>query len=98
MASSIFNFVGEGGYQLSGHLETPEVTPRGWAIFAHCFTCGKNSLAAVHISRALARAGIGVMRFDFSGVGISEEGSQAVNFAADRSEERRVGKEGRSTV
>lgn len=83
MASSIFNFQGEGGYQLSGYLETPETTPRGWAIFAHCFTCGKNSLAAVHISRALARAGIGVMRFDFSGVNATEREGEAINFAAD---------------
>lgn len=83
MASSIFDFRGDGGYQISGYLETPETTPRGWAIFAHCFTCGKNSLAAVHISRALARAGIGVMRFDFSGVGTSEGENEAVDFATD---------------
>ena len=83
MASSIFNFQGKGDYRLSGYLETPETTPRGWAIFAHCFTCGKNNRAAVHISRALARAGIGVMRFDFAGVGAGEGSQEAVNFAAD---------------
>ena len=66
MAETKFAFVGVGGSQLSGHLEPPEGTPRGWAIFAHCLTCGKDSRAAVHISRALSRAGIGVLRFDFA--------------------------------
>lgn len=83
MAGSIFTFDGVEGYRLSGRLETPETTPRGWAIFAHCFTCGKDSLAAVHISRALSRTGIGVLRFDFAGVGIGDASQEAVNFASD---------------
>ena len=83
MATLPFNFQGIDGSLLSGELETPETTPRGWAIFAHCFTCGKRSLAAVHISRALSRAGIGVMRFDFSGVGTSEGDGCGVSFSAD---------------
>jgi putative redox protein len=60
MADKTFTFVGGAGSQLSGHLEPPEGTPRGWAIFAHCFTCRTDSRAAGHISRALSRAGIGV--------------------------------------
>jgi putative redox protein len=67
----MFDFEGNGGRPLSGRLDTPETTPRGWAIFAHCFTCGKDSLAASRISRALSRAGIGVLRFDFAGSGTS---------------------------
>ena len=69
--------------QLSGHLEPPEGTPRGWAIFAHCFTCGKDSRAAVYISRALSRAGIGVLRFDFAGTGIGGGTGEPVSFASD---------------
>ena len=69
MAEKMFDFDGGGGHRLSGRLEAPETTPRGWAIFAHCFTCGKNSLAASRVSRALSRAGIGVFRFDFAGAG-----------------------------
>jgi len=62
-----------------GRLEQPQATPRGWAIFAHCFTCGKDSIAAVRVSRALARSGIGVLRFDFAGLGGDREGT----FASD---------------
>ncbi|MFC3216438.1 MULTISPECIES: bifunctional alpha/beta hydrolase/OsmC family protein [Sphingomonadaceae] len=79
MAQQMFDFEGASGRRLSGRLESPQATPRGWAIFAHCFTCGKDSLAAVRISRALARAGIGVLRFDFAGLG----GSGGETFAAD---------------
>lgn len=83
MARTKFTFASGNCSQLSGHLEAPEGTPRGWAIFAHCFTCGKDSLAAAHISRALSRAGIGVLRFDFAGTGISGGSAEAVNFASD---------------
>lgn len=72
MATRTFDFEGADGLSLSGRLERPAAAVRGWAIFAHCFTCGKDALAAVRISRALAGAGIGVLRFDFAGVGESE--------------------------
>ena len=78
-----FTFENGEGKLLSGLLESPEGTPRGWAIFAHCFTCGKDSRAAVHISRALSRAGIGVLRFDFAGTGVGGAEGEAVDFAAD---------------
>ena len=83
MAKTTFTFANGAGSQLSGHLESPEGTPRGWAIFAHCFTCGKDSRAAVHISRALSRAGIGVLRFDFAGTGISGGTVKPLSFASD---------------
>ena len=69
MTGRDFVFDGSDGRRVAGILEAPETTPRGWAIFAHCFTCGENNLAATRISRALARAGIGVLRFDFAGSG-----------------------------
>ena len=83
MAGTTFTFVGGAGAPLSGRLEGPEGTPRGWAIFAHCFTCGKDSHAAVRISRALSRAGIGVLRFDFAGTGINGGMEGALSFASD---------------
>jgi putative redox protein len=79
----MFDFDGGGGHRLSGRLESPETTPRGWAIFAHCFTCGKDSLAASRIARALSRAGIGVFRFDFAGIGKSAGLLSDGGFAAD---------------
>lgn len=67
-----FDFTGAEGRRLSGRLEMPTGRLHGWAIFAHCFTCGKDNVAAVRIARALAGAGIGVLRFDFAGLGESE--------------------------
>src|SRR5690606_16928001 len=46
--------------------------PRAYALFAHCFTCGKDVVAATRIARALADQGIAVLRFDFTGLGSSE--------------------------
>ncbi len=81
MTTRSFDFESGSGYRLSGKLETPETSPTGWAIFAHCFTCGKDNLAAARITRALAGKGIGVLRFDFAGLGGSE--GQFANFGAD---------------
>lgn len=44
---------------------------RAYAVFAHCFTCSKDSIAAARVSRALAARGIGVLRLDFTGLGES---------------------------
>ena len=67
-----FQFTGEGGHQLAAVLDLPEHEPRAYALFAHCFTCGKDVLAATRISAALAANGIAVLRFDFTGLGSSE--------------------------
>ncbi|MCO4744994.1 MAG: alpha/beta fold hydrolase [Proteobacteria bacterium] len=64
-------FTGHDGSQLVGRLHRP-IHARGWAVFAHCFTCGKDLHAARRIAEALADAGIGVLRFDFTGLGQSE--------------------------
>src|SRR5438477_724399 len=72
MRTERFRFTGEGGHQLAAALDMPEREPRGYALFAHCFTCGKDVLAAKRISGALAANGIAVLRFDFTGLGSSE--------------------------
>ena len=72
MPSERFQFTGEGGHQLAAALELPEREPLGYALFAHCFTCGKDGLAAKRIAVALAAKGIAVLRFDFTGLGSSE--------------------------
>ncbi len=72
MPSERFQFTGEGGHQLAAALELPEREPLAYALFAHCFTCGKDVLAAKRIAVALAAKGIAVLRFDFTGLGSSE--------------------------
>jgi len=72
MPTRPFDFPNAAGDRLSGRLELPVGSTRAWALIAHCFTCGKDNKAAVRISRRLAGAGIGVLRFDFTGLGASE--------------------------
>ena len=71
MRNELFEFEGEQGSRLIGKLDLPDGPPHSYALFAHCFTCTKESLAAVRIGRALAGEGIGVLRFDFTGLGQS---------------------------
>jgi uncharacterized OsmC-like protein/fermentation-respiration switch protein FrsA (DUF1100 family) len=72
MPTERFQFEGEGGVQLAAALDLPEGEPHAYALFAHCFTCGKDVLAAKRIAVALADKGIAVLRFDFTGLGSSE--------------------------
>jgi putative redox protein len=72
MPTERFQFTGEGGHQLAAALELPDGEPAAYALFAHCFTCGKDTLAAKRISVGLAARGIAVLRFDFTGLGSSE--------------------------
>jgi putative redox protein len=67
-----FQFTGSEGHQLAAALDLPEREPVAYALFAHCFTCGKDVLAARRIALALAAKGIAVLRFDFTGLGSSE--------------------------
>jgi len=70
--SERFQFEGVGGHQLAAALDLPTQDPVAYALFAHCFTCSKDSLAAKRIATALAAKGIAVLRFDFTGLGSSE--------------------------
>src|SRR5437016_3507674 len=72
MPTERFQFTGVGGHQLAAALDMPEREPLAYALFAHCFTCGKDVLAAKRIAVALAAEGIAVLRFDFTGLGSSE--------------------------
>jgi len=67
-----FQFKGEGAHQLAASLDLPEREPLAYALFAHCFTCGKDALAARRIALSLAARGVAVLRFDFTGLGSSE--------------------------
>lgn len=65
-------FEGSTGAELVARLDLPDSAPRACALLAHCFTCGKDGAATVRIGRGLVAAGIGVLRFDFTGLGRSE--------------------------
>ena len=71
--SQAVSFPGASGDTLAARLDLPAgSTPRAYALFAHCFTCSKETRAATSISEALTTAGIAVLRFDFTGLGGSE--------------------------
>jgi len=71
------------GLKLSGALEIPAGAVRCYALFAHCFTCGKDIAAASRISRALTAEGIAVLRFDFTGLGNSDGDFANTNFSSN---------------
>ncbi|MBN9040615.1 MAG: osmotically inducible protein C [Rhizobiales bacterium 62-47] len=72
MRNERFQFTGADGQQLAATLDLPERDPVAYALFAHCFTCGMNVLAAKRIATTMADKGIAVLRFDFTGIGASE--------------------------
>ena len=81
MRTERIEFQNDRGHTLAARLDRPDGTARTFALFAHCFTCDKNSKAAVRISRALAELGIATLRFDFTGLGDSE--GELAGFSAD---------------
>ena len=68
MRSERVEFPGSRDTPLAGRLDMPDEEPRAFALFAHCFTCGKDISAASRIARALTEAGLAVLRFDFTGL------------------------------
>src|SRR5215510_9725652 len=72
MRSERFDFPNAQGHILAGRIERPFGEPKAYALFAHCFTCGKDVRAAKRIAERLTEAGIAVLRFDFTGLGMSE--------------------------
>jgi len=77
------SFPGASGAMLAARLEAPAERPRAYALFAHCFTCSKDTKAATYISAALAERGIAVLRFDFTGLGGSEGDFANTNFSSN---------------
>ena len=86
MQNEKVTFYNDEGHALSGLMALPESAPRAYALFAHCFTCSKNLKAATNIARALADAGIAVLRFDFTGLGQSEGDFADTNFSSNVSD------------
>src|SRR5215469_12333067 len=72
MPAEKFDFRSADGHTLAALLDRPEGAVRAVALFAHCFTCGKDIRAARRIAEGLKAHGIAVLRFDFTGLGGSE--------------------------
>lgn len=76
-------FSGHSGATLSARLDLPNGPLRAYALFAHCFTCSRDLAAARQIGAELAREGIAVLRFDFTGLGSSEGEFASTNFSSN---------------
>jgi uncharacterized OsmC-like protein/alpha/beta superfamily hydrolase len=83
MALERFDFPNPNGLRLAALLDRPAGEPVAYALFAHCFTCGKDNLAAGRIAQALVARGIAVLRFDFTGIGASEGEFANAGFSAN---------------
>ncbi|HEX5509471.1 MAG TPA: bifunctional alpha/beta hydrolase/OsmC family protein [Pseudolabrys sp.] len=83
MRTERFEFPNARGQKLAAQLDMPLGTPGAYALFAHCFTCGKENRAARRISERLAEVGIAVLRFDFTGLGMSEGEFANTNFSSN---------------
>ena len=85
MSKTKFEFENSSGETLAGLLETPADNQEiaAYALFAHCFTCGKDIAAASRISRALVAQGFAVLRFDFTGLGSSKGEFSNTNFSSN---------------
>jgi putative redox protein len=82
MLTERVEFAGPHG-KLSGKLDLPDSAPRAYGVFAHCFTCSKDVLAANRISQGLAGHGIAMLRFDFAGLGASAGEFGDTNFSSN---------------
>jgi uncharacterized OsmC-like protein/alpha/beta superfamily hydrolase len=83
MPSERFEFPNPRGEKLAALLDRPGAEPIAYALFAHCFTCGKDVLAAKRIAEGLTMRGIAVLRFDFTGLGASEGEFANTNFSSN---------------
>jgi len=76
-------FMGSRGHQIAAKIDMPVGEPRGYALFAHCFTCSKDFPTTVRVSKGLAKRGIAVLRFDFTGLGESCGDFSETNFSSN---------------
>jgi putative redox protein len=83
MRAQRLDFPGAFGTTLAARLDAPDGSARAYALFAHCFTCGKDVFAASRIAQALTEHGIAVLRFDFTGLGASEGEFANTNFSSN---------------
>jgi uncharacterized OsmC-like protein/fermentation-respiration switch protein FrsA (DUF1100 family) len=83
MPAERFDFPNASGERLAALIDRPAGAARAFALFAHCFTCGKDIRAAKRIAEGLTARGIAVVRFDFTGIGASEGEFANTNFSSN---------------
>ncbi len=83
MPAAQVSFIGSNGHTLAAQFHLPPGEARAFALFAHCFTCSKDLSAAVRIADSLEARGIGVLRFDFTGLGHSDGDFSTTNFSSN---------------
>ena len=76
-------FTGSQGESLAARLDLPPHPPLAFVLFAHCFTCSKDIFAAKRVAAGLVENGIGVLRFDFTGLGHSDGEFANTNFSSN---------------
>ena len=76
-------FPGHSGASLAARLDEPDGPLRAYAVFAHSFTCSKDIAGARYVAAELARSGIAVLRFDFTGLGSSAGEFASTNFSSN---------------
>jgi len=82
-SSEKVTFTGSQGESLAARLDLPPHPPLAYALFAHCFTCSKDIFAAKRVAAGLVENGIGVLRFDFTGLGHSDGEFANTNFSSN---------------
>ena len=95
MPAEKFDFPNAQGQKLAALLDRPDGPTRAIALFAHCFTCGKQNRAARQIADGLKLHGIAVLRFDFTGLGASEGEFANTTFSSNVDD---LGRRGRSSA
>jgi uncharacterized protein len=83
MKTERVDFPGTGGHKLAARLNSPDGPVRAYALFAHCFTCGKDIFAAARIAQTLTEHDVAVLRFDFTGLGDSQGEFANTNFSSN---------------
>jgi putative redox protein len=82
-SSEKVEFTGALGARLAARLDRPATPPVAYALFAHCFTCSKDTRAATYVAAALAERGIACLRFDFTGLGGSDGDFANTDFSSN---------------
>ncbi len=71
------------GHGLAARLDLPTGALRAYALFAQCFECSNDVIAARCITAKLASLGIAVLRFDFMGLRTSDGEFANTNFSSN---------------